>query len=291
METLFVGGACMKRFLAAALALLMVVTLGISAFAEESVEEAEVGFPKNAEAAMEMSLRAYEENDADTKDFSSPFLRNLAVFGSNDLEIVSDREEYPYCAIARMVSHFRCGCNVCGTGFMVSQKGLMTAAHYLVCTKHSKTVDGITLYFGYNNDRNYYYKYDGGASYWYGTDFSNGYEPEDDYGYVKFKDPVGDYTGWFGLRVISDSDFNEDGIWSISGYFGNDLFYDIDHASVRSEKTIKHEIDTMAGMGGSPIYTFDCAAVAINVGENSSSNVARRITSSLIKQMWDNGVL
>lgn len=281
----------MKRFLAAALAVLMMMTLWISAFAEESAEKAEAGFPKNAEAAMDMSLRDHEENYADAKKSSSPFLRNLAVFGSNDLEIVSERKEYPYRAIARMISHFSCGCSVCGTGFMVSQKGLMTAAHYLVCTKHSKTVDGITFYFGYNNDRDYYYKYNGAASFWYGTDFSNGYEPEDDYGYVKLKEPVGDYTGWFGLRVVSDSDFNENGIWSITGYSGNDLLYDIDHATVDSTQLIKHKIDTMSGMGGSPIYTFDCAAIAINVGENSSSNIARRITSSLIKKMRDNGVL
>ena len=289
----------MKKVLSFLIAVSMVLSLGLVSWAEEPEEEYPEEYVENAEPAMEISLKEYAENNDITEDPAleemdggdpySPFPVDKAIFGTNDLYSISDRNEYPYSAVAKIFSHFRCGCSCSGTGFMISASGLMTSAQLLVCSDHHKTADSLTFYFGYKGPQNYGYKYDKGTTYWYGTDNIDKDGREWDYGYVKLKERVGDRTGWFGTRVMSDSSF-DGSIFSIAGFSDNNLYYDIDKVTPYNDYLLHHKIDTVPGMAGSPLFTFDCYAFAINVAYTSTTNIARRITSKLQSQMRDNGL-
>ncbi|MBR1821392.1 MAG: trypsin-like peptidase domain-containing protein [Clostridia bacterium] len=268
-----------------------------------AVALAEADAPGNAMPAEDQPLKnrvaeRVDEAAADTPIENAPYVPDAldrVVVGADDRVTVSNPNYYPYSAIAYMIVHARCGCDWSGSGFMVSPKGLVTASHCLVCTTHHQTADQITLYFGYSSNRNYFYKYDGPTTYWYGDDFtSNGYDSEWDYGYVLLNERVGDRTGWFGVSVQNDYDIASKYL-TVAGYRDGVLKYDYDFVDIVNANLIRYTADTQPGNSGGPVFFYgdnDIFATAINVSESISEqrNYARRINSALFYDMQANGL-
>lgn len=226
-----------------------------------------------------------------------PDRMDRAVIGPDDRITVNDTMCYPFCAIAYMDIRGSCGCNWSCTGYMVGRRGLVTAAHCLVCVTHHMPIKSCDFYFGYYNNRNYYYLYSGLFSFWYGTDFKKGYDDgmEWDYGYVLFDEAIGDYTGWFGLKALSDKDFSDSKYFYASGYRDGLLKYDYNRVSVAGPRLLHHYIDAVPGTSGGPLYEIsgnDCYAVGIHIAEHSNEyNFARRITKDILDKMKNDGVI
>ena len=226
---------------------------------------------------------------------SEPFIPEDAekiVFPPDNRVDIAPRE-YPFRCIAYMEVKGQCGCSWTSSGFMVSKYGLLTSGHSLVCKDHNKPNKSIAFYFGYRSKKDCLYKYSGQYTYWYGDGSFYG-SHEDDYGYILFPKPVGDNTGWLGLRVLSDSEAMSDEFYN-AGYRNGvikasgmgDMFPCGD-----SSKLFQHYMDTEGGYSGSPIYDVECYAVGIHVAESyhGEYNLARRITWDLIDQMDYNGL-
>ncbi len=225
-----------------------------------------------------------------------PETLDRVIVGSDNRVTVSNPNAYPYSAIAYMVVQARCGCDWTCSGFMVGPRGLITGAHCLVCTKHHKTAERITFYFGYQSSRNYLYKYNNSVTFWYGTDFSDGkgYDDEWDYGYVLFNERVGDRTGWFGVSVLTDGTVQTKYL-TVAGYRDGKLKYDSSYADVISANVISYSADTLPGNSGCPVFyntSGDYYAMAINVAESDTAqkNYARRINNWLFDDMKSNGL-
>lgn len=237
---------------------------------------------ENAEDVSEFSVEPYVPDSLDR-----------VIIGTDDRIDVNDPGCYPYSATAYMRVKAQCGCTWEGSGFMVSRRGLVTAAHCLVCTKHYAGAERIDLYFGYQTDHNYLYKTSAVKTYWYGTDFSStgGYNIENDYAYILLGEPVGDHTGWLGMRALSDTELRNTCFW-VDGYRDGQIKYALGYADINSENTISYEMDTVPGYSGGPVSMCvnydDFYAVAINVAESTFplKNYGWRIPQWLIDYMY-----
>lgn len=204
------------------------------------------------------------------------------IFGSDDRITVKNTSSFPYSAIAYMEVKGECGCSWTCTGFMVNKDRLLTAAHCLVCTDHSKWADRITFYFGYKNKNNYAYKYTGGWNAWVGDIFSDKeYSSDWDYGCMKLDKNVGDSVGWFGSWWgLSDSQLSSTYAY-IAGYRDGLLKYDSGWIEPKDSRHITYRIDTVPGNSGGPIYTSDYYAIGINIANNGIYNIGFRLTNTV----------
>lgn len=284
------------------LLLVCITLIGMVAIAEET--DPDYDGPENTKAILVPPL--YEDDKLDdgykggeTAVLSDSFMpdsleedsTDRMVIGSDDRVTVKDTSAYPFSAIAYMKVHARCGCDWECSGFMVGPRGLLTGAHCLVCSTHHKTASRITFYFGYKKKGKYLYKYDGETSYWYGTDCSGSNYTEWDYAYVRFKKRVGDKTGWFGTKVMSDTSITSKYL-TVAGYRSGKLKYDAGFAKVDSPRVISYQADTKPGTSGCPVYykeNGNTYAVAINVAQNDyyKKNIARRIDNWLFDSLED----
>ncbi len=212
-----------------------------------------------------------------------------SVIGLDD-RITVVPSQYPYSCIALLDVEAECGCTWTASGFMVSRYGLMTCSHALYCDDHHKPAEYIDFYFGYRSLKDYYYRYDGRFTFWWGDRTQSDFQFDNDYGYVLFQTPVGDTTGWLGTQVLSDGEA-KNGVYYNAGYCDGVIKTSSGNMEVYNTKVFKHYLDTEGGYSGSPIFTADYYAVAINVGHNSNNyNIARRIDSNLIERMSMNGL-
>lgn len=225
-------------------------------------------------------------------EFFAPDDLEKCIIGTDDRVRVKNTKQYPYCAIANMKVTGTCKCKWECTGFMVGKKWLMTAAHCMVCAEHGKWAKNVTFYFGYQNSKNYLYKYTGKWTAWAGTLFPNGYSAgmEDDYCFVRLEKNVGDKTGWFGMSFPSEIELNGSR-YTVAGYRSNALKYSRGTAAALSGKLMTYTADDKPGNSGGPIFTSDYYAVGIIAAENNvrKVNYGRRLTRSIYDEMLDAG--
>lgn len=206
------------------------------------------------------------------------------------LPLVSFADTFnPNHAIAYIDSKFQCGCTRGGTGAMIGRRGLVTAGHNLYCHTHGVGLKYCNFYFGARGANSCWYEYSGHFTYRVYDNFKNGYNAENDIGYVVFDAPVGDQTGWFGWITGYDNDVDME--------FMNLLNYDsrrhvqnvYDIGYIRNSKQI-YWYGYISGTEGGPVYVnFDemqYRVVAVYITHDSSGNgIGRRLTSDVINDM------
>ncbi len=268
----------MRKLLTSVLAILMACV-----FLLPSLSFAEI---ENGEGIVTVVDHSPEEILADAlgEDCqpSVPEGMEKTVFEIDDRITVTKTSAFPYCAVAYMVVKGECGCEWFCTGFMVNRDRLLTAAHCLVCTDHSKWAKNITFYFGYKNRRTYVYKYTGGWSAYVGNVFrGKEYTTENDYGCIRFAKNVGDRVGWFGTHWnMSDGDIASTRLY-VAGYRDGELKYDSGYVDETEKQYIRYRMDTVPGESGGPIFTGDYYAVGIHISGGTSSNVGYRLIQTV----------
>ena len=293
-----------NRLLALLLAAMLLLSLCACGTAATTQQEAPAAAEAEAvtvpeAAASEDSAVAPQEapETAEASEIPEDFLSlepyipenfEKAVIGWDDRVEVSPKT-YPFSCIAYMVVEAECGCTWTGSGFMVSRYGFVTAAHCLYCSEHNKTIKNADYYFGYRSPKDCVYHFNaGGCTWWRGT--STPGTNDNDYGYILFSEPVGDTTGWLGMRALSDKEANNEEFYA-AGYRNGVIKASMGEMTAYSDKIFKHYMDTEGGYSGCPVYDVDCKAVGINVAHHGNEyNIARRITSDLIEQMRKNGL-
>ena len=256
----------------------------------------------NAEPNMDMSLQEYvdehggalaeaEQGAADVPEATDGYMPDdleRMVIGEDDRVTVTNTFEYPYSAIALIKPRFKCGCTGDCTGFMVQPNVMLTAGHCVRCADHAQDLDHVTFYFGYQENGDYALRYDGPIKYDYGIAFYGGYSlgnMEWDYGIVRFDEPIGNTTGYFGMVVKSDEEL-EGAQEYTAGYRDGAMKFDSNLVEVRSDKTMWTSIDTVAGNSGGPIFDKD-RACGIHIAEMPSEgkNVGYRISKEIIAEV------
>lgn len=272
----------MKKFFACLLALACMCSFAWAEEEEEGYGAAVVGNPAEITDQMELELAEYEPY--------VPEHLEKTVFGRDDRTTIKQTNQYPYSAIAYLKVKGQCGCDWTGSGFMVGKSGMVTAAHCLVCKTHNQWVKGMTMYFGYRNDKNYAYRYNEQFTYWYGVNpYATGrYSETNDYAYIKLNKNVGEQVGSFGIRYAQPS---QDGqVYNLAGYRHGVLKTSSGTVSVYNDLLFKYVIDTEPGNSGCPVFDNEYYAVGINVSHSDTSNYAHRFPSYLVTEMRNNGI-
>ena len=272
----------MKRLLALMLVLMTLLgTVFMPAMAEE--EEGLVEFVY-VDVTEEEANPYVDESEPDVEPYIPEDL-NKTIFGEDGRTRISATTKYPYCCMAKIVVKATCGCDWYGTGFMTAKNKMLTAAHCMYCTKHGKPAKYATFYFGYNSKTGkYYYKYSKSVTFYVGTKFANHtYTIVNDYAVIKFNTNVGTTTGWLGIRwnyAANNKSFY------LCGYHGGILKRQKGKVYTLDSSHLKYTLDTKGGSSGCPLYDTANYSVAINIAENSSYNIAHRMTNG-VKKLWN----
>ncbi len=203
-----------------------------------------------------------------------------------------DLGTYPFSAVAYMEIEFACGCTRTGTGAMIGRYGLLTAGHNLLCHKHNRPAKYIDFWFGYYSKSEYVYHYGESASFTYYCDFSDGYESEDDIGYVIFKKDVGNYTGWFGWRTYEKASALSGDAVRCLGYSGGTLNQIRGSLTVRGSKELSWRKSLYINGEGGPVFVTEgdeYYVVGVCTSFTDTEWYARRLTKGIIDDMKSDG--
>ena len=275
----------LKKLIALFLALM---TLTGTEFLPALAEEAAVDPEGNVEfvyvdVTEEEEHPEFDEPVPDVEPYIPEEL-DRTIFGKDNRARVINPSNYPYCCMAKIVVTAKCGHSWYGTGFMVGKNKMLTAAHCMYCYKCSSPAKTATFYFGYNaKNGKYYYKTSSSVTFYVGTKFTGrDYTVVNDYAVIKFKSNVGTKTGWLGIRwnyAANKKSFN------LAGYHAGILKKQKGKVYVLNNTHLKYTLDTQGGSSGGPLYDDDKYSVAINIAENSSYNMAHRLTTA-VKKLW-----
>ena len=244
-------------------------------------------------------LQDLSSYDALTEDEAkgSPFIPESledgkAVIGSDNRIIITNPYQFPYSAIAYIQAEGACGCPWKGTGFMISSRWMMTAGHCMYCVEHHAPVKDVKFYFGYEDERNYLLLQDAGCTIWISQKVEEGTDyHEDDYAFLRFDDPIGDHTGWFGYWYGAPDPVIESEALYCAGYKDGILKSDYDWARVFDSKFITHTIDMVKGNSGCPLFDQDYNVIAINTAEarDGTENYGVRLTEKMQRLIQNAG--
>jgi V8-like Glu-specific endopeptidase len=263
---------------------------------EEQIIDLSSGQYSNAEKFVSHPLFPNQNEEKAITDFDSkdPGISTHSIIGNDDRWKVTNTNQYPYTTIARLTVTYQDGTTACGTGAMINARLLATVGHVLI-NSNGAHLKSVRMQFGQNGNYVYYDTSDF-KSYIYRGGYETDQSIEGDYGFIVFKDnTVSKYTGHMGIVTVpSESDtLYTAGYPGDKGYYymyavtgsivnmGNDLIY--------------HNMDTMGGQSGSPVYIIGTDGYPYLVAMHSSGggtvNAARRLEPGLFYWLRDNGYL
>lgn len=278
------------RCLALLLAAIMLLPL-CAAWAEDHTYE-ELILPPAVEQPEAEEAVPMEEIPGFVWEPSIPETVEKTIFGADDRKVISNPKNWPYAPIAYLHVDMACGCSWSGTGFMVAYDCMMTNAHMLVCYIHNKPMTKMAMYFGFTSYKNYLYKYETTSDpFWYNAKFftgNGGVKPGYDYGYMRVPKSVGQKTGHFGLKPMSDQDLKA--TWmELAGYRDDVLRSGKGYPTGCTSTEVWYKMDAQPGNSGSPVFDADGYVLAVHSAEDSNKNYGCRITWDIINEMKSHG--
>lgn len=241
------------------------------------VEAGELAIPFNELAARPAYL-----------SFGSP---EVIIGDSDDRIQITDTTLFPWRAICSLRIRAGDGTSWIGTGWLVSNRVVMTAGHCVYMRDHGKWARSIEVIPGRN-----------GGAFPFGSIMSTSFGSsrgwaektlsEYDYGAILLPpNAIGARVGHFGFANESDADLGGTQL-NLSGYPGDKnpagtQWWHAQPTASAESRTIRYGIDTMAGQSGAPVWRSKNGSryvVGIHTNGLSTNNWATRIQ----KNVFDN---
>ncbi|MGO1120401.1 trypsin-like peptidase domain-containing protein [Rhodovibrionaceae bacterium A322] len=170
---------------------------------------------------------------------------------------------FPYQSVVYMEVTWANGTTTSGTGVVVGQNDVLTAAHVVYNAQLGGIATSVTVYPGrdgtysphgsFVGDRVNYYEWDSD-----GDNLLSQYETQYDVAVIGFDERIGDTTGWMGLAPATDSgyfnltgypttyaDFSGPRMTNEYGFTNEDFSYDVLN---------NHDFSVFPGHSGSPLW-------------------------------------
>ena len=197
--------------------------------------------------------------------------------------------------VARIMATYECGCSESSFGVMVSRNGLLTRSQAVYCPTHGKKFTRLEFYFGFLEEGLYAAYYNGQFTFRAYEQFKSGYKEENDIGYIRFAEPVGDQTGWYACKAASDKELKNAYLVFRTDNAGGNIQMDVPSASIKDKKFLLYTYvkGTASGM---PVLMTDGngnpTVIGLAVAYNPDENVGfiRRITSRVYNDMTSDGL-
>ena len=222
-----------------------------------------------------------------------PIIRSRKVIGRDDRVAIEDTQQYPYRAICSLIITAPTGHRFIGSGWFVSSRTIITAAHCLYFHKYGGLATSIEVYPGRNGNQ---------LPYGRGTatdirctaDWMDHKEMAADYGAIILpaNQPIGDQVGFFGYEVLGKRDTQRLTL-NLSGYPADkrplgQQWYHSRRTTKVDATSIQYRIDTYGGQSGAPVWYQDNGkryVVGIHTYGGSSVNAATRITQEVFEKL------
>ena len=200
------------------------------------------------------------------------------VIGTDDRDEVTDSTEAPYRWTGTLEFNFPSGKRVACTASLISPDAALTAGH---CLDESFT--DFSFSPGQNGDNRPY----GTAKVvqvWRDQNWHSNLDIENDWGVVKLDRPIGEKTGWFGVRSTDGQRLSGQTV-TVIGYPtdkpANTMWVGSGRVTFESRGRAYHNTDTQPGNSGSPVLDSRSTIMAIHFGGDKFTAVSTRMTNNM----------
>ncbi len=208
---------------------------------------------------------------------------------------------YPCSATAALIALFDCCGNASlGTGFLVSNHCMMTAAHVLYCRHHHTVATQVYAKFGYSQSTNTQVYLVGAFAdedvIYVDPQYYSDNDKYDDWGYVVFDENIGSVTGYFGILSIPNSNMLNLQI-AVAGYNSNQvLMLGAGPVIQLDNNRFLYTASTGQGQSGGPVFhIINSTAYAVGIhtrgNEISGANGGIRFTEDIIQHLQTGGYI
>jgi glutamyl endopeptidase len=217
------------------------------------------------------------------------------VHGADDRQQISDTASYPWSTNASLAIVAADNSAWIGTGWFIGPRTLVTAGHCVYIRDSGVPgrdgwVQRITVMPGRSGDQ---LPFGTATSNTFRavTGWTEGGDPNFDYGVLMLPVPLGEQTGSIGFGAYTDEQLRDQAA-NIAGYPSDKdagtLWYDSRQIASLSPRKVYYDIDTVGGQSGSAVYcVFDNARIAIAIHTYGDANVnsGTRITDDVYNNL------
>jgi glutamyl endopeptidase len=228
--------------------------------------------------------------DIGAASFADPQVTLEAVHGQDNRIRVNDTDKYPYRVNASLLITARDGSQWLGTGWFISARTLVTAAHCVyIKGSGSPSRDGwvrsIQVLPGRNVEK-LPYGSTTSTYFWTVKGWAETGNENYDYAAIIIPTDLGTKVGTMGFAVYNDADLVGQ-VANVTGYPGDkggggEMWYDTKEVAAVTPTKVHYDIDTAGGQSGACVYVVkgtERMAIAVHAYGGATTNSGSRISA------------
>lgn len=269
------------------------LTPALSPSSEESSGSAPLGSPHvlGPFAGSKISIRY--EADIILEHGRGRLITTESVIGPDDRELIKTPSAWPYRATGQLLIWFPHGQCCLGTGSLIGERYVLTAAHNLYDPEYGGKASRVVFTPGRNLDEDPPFGWSTAVRCWFPPAYAQ-HDDTADYALVWLDRPLGREAGWYSVAVREDSALRtQEAI--VAGYpidkpeRGRQMWGARNRIVWVDRSHVYYEVDTGFGQSGSGVFIEEAGRrrlIAVHTEGQGSRNCGVRITESVYADLF-----